>query len=386
MNFVWCGVLFVMIFMTVYVWLKKRFVFKILLFSLIQRSKIKTVPRKKTNHIFVCIADHFEPGYAEASMELQRQRVDAWVNKFPELVKKHFDSGGNPPRHTWFFPPHYDLDEHLKKIVGLCKHGLGEIELHFHHNRVAPFPDTQETFTKKIENAIASYSRFGIFPFFEGKYRFCFVHGDWALDNSRGNKFCGINNEIQILSRLGCYADFTFPSLCGSQPDKFNSIYYAKDDPLKPKSYNTGADVKVGGKTDGDLMIIQGILGLRLTNRPRTLFVAVEDCDISNSNKPTKDRVDFWIRNGISVVGRPECKFIKIHTHGAWEGCMGALLGFSFDDMCSHLERKYNDGKNYKLYYVTSREMYNIIKAVESGRDNNFDDYRDFLIPKPFFI
>ncbi|MFC1668272.1 hypothetical protein ACFL1T_02660 [Chlamydiota bacterium] len=334
--------------------------------------------------IFLCIADHFEPGYGDASIEKQRQRVDRWVFDCPKLAKKHCDIDGYPPKHTWFFPPHYDIDKHLEKLVLLCIQGLGEIELHFHHNRVEPFPDTAETFEKKIQNCINSFSRFNIFSKDStGKSRFGFIHGDWALDNSRGDKFCGINNELEILSRLGCYADFTFPALYESQPKLLNRIFYAKDNPLKPKSYNTGREVAVGSKDYGDLLIIQGILGIRFLKRINSFFMAIEDSSISNANPPTEKRIDYWINNGISIKGRSHVKFIKLHTHGAWEGSMESLLGRAADNMHSYLESKYNDGKNYRLHYVTAREMYNIIKGLEIGMEENPVDYRDFLVSKP---
>lgn len=334
--------------------------------------------------ILFCIVDHFEPGYGEADSETERRRLDVWVEKYPLLASMHRDYDGKLPQHTWFFPPHYDRQDHLERLIKLCRQGYGEIELHYHHNRVPPYPDNSQTFEKKIRDCIKNYSRFGIFPEDKtGKKRYGFIHGDWALDNSRGNKLCGINDEIQILARTGCYADFTFPSQYESQPRKINAIYYAKDDPLRPKSYDTGQNVKVNRKPDGDLMIIQGILGVRLVKRIQSLFIAIEDSDMSNSNPPTRNRIDYWVKNSIAIVGRPNVRFIKLHTHGAWEGCNEALLGKAAEDMYSYLESRYNDGKNFRLHYVTAREMYNIIKATEDGKAGNLGEYRNYLLGEP---
>ena len=45
-------------------------------------------------------------------------------------------------------------------------------------------------------------------------------------------RWCGLNNEIGLLCRLGCYADFTFPSAPSeTQPAMVNAIYYSRDDP-----------------------------------------------------------------------------------------------------------------------------------------------------------
>jgi hypothetical protein len=51
--------------------------------------------------------------------------------------------------------------------------------------------------------------------------------------------------------------------------------------------------------------------------------------------------------------------------------------------MFSYLETRYNDGSDWRLHYVSAREMYNIVKAAEAGRAGDPGQYRDFLIPRP---
>jgi hypothetical protein len=62
---------------------------------------------------------------------------------------------------------------------------------------------------------------------------------------------------------------------------------------------------------------------------------------------------------------------------------MDTLLGPKMDAMHEHLERVYNDGKNFVLHYVSARETYNIIKAAEAGKQGNPADYRDFELAPP---
>jgi hypothetical protein len=62
---------------------------------------------------------------------------------------------------------------------------------------------------------------------------------------------------------------------------------------------------------------------------------------------------------------------------------MDTLLGAAAHAMHDHLERVYNDGVNHILHYVTAREMYNIIKAAEAGKDGNPNAWRDFELPVP---
>lgn len=62
---------------------------------------------------------------------------------------------------------------------------------------------------------------------------------------------------------------------------------------------------------------------------------------------------------------------------------MDTLLGDPMHAMHDHLETTYNDGQRHVLHYVTSREMYNIIKAAEAGMQGNPARYRDFELPPP---
>lgn len=337
----------------------------------------------KPAHILFCFVDHFEPGWNEADLALQRQRVDAWVEGYPVFARQFTDSDGYHPRHTWFYPPHYFREEHILKLLTLCRQGFGEIELHLHHSRMPPFPDSSETLRRKILDCIHLYSRYGIFKTTVNgrrQLRYAFIHGDWALDNSR-HGYCGVNDEIMILKETGCYADFTFPSyMIESQPRLINSIYYATDEPDSPKSYDTGERVRVGGRTVGDLLMIQGPLGFRWRGRRSPFFPSVDDGEISSNNPPTPPRVDFWIRTGIAVVGRPEWIIVKVFTHGAPQREHPTLLGDGIRSMHSFLRDKYNDGERYVLHYVTARELFNIVKAAEAGHSGNPGGYRDYLL------
>ena len=72
-----------------------------------------------------------------------------------------------------------------------------------------------------------------------------------------------------MLRDLGCFADFTFPSLWQvSQPPFVNNIYEATDDD-RPKSYDHGAPLRAGVTPMGDLLIFQGPLVLAPGPRPQ---------------------------------------------------------------------------------------------------------------------
>jgi len=198
-----------------------------------------------------------------------------------------------------FFPPHYHRNNNLQELVSLCECGYGEIELHLHHGKTNP--DTPENLENTLKQCVEEYSYFGIFGSEKNKKKYGFIHGESALDNSLNGISCGVNNEIQILKNTGCYADFTFPSLSMSNPIKVNSIYYAIDNPIKPKSYNVGINVRRSNKKRGDLMIIQGPL-YPAFKKERILGLRMEGVNINGRPPKTKRDIDLWVNTNIHVT------------------------------------------------------------------------------------
>jgi hypothetical protein len=335
-----------------------------------------------TRHLIFCFVDHYEPHVGRVDDATARRRLEAWLEQYPRIADRHGDISGRPPTHSFFYP--YDELEpgELRDLAALCAAGYGELEIHLHHR-----DDTSETLRQKLRAAIEQWQAVGALGRWPGTERpaFGFIHGNWALDNCRiedGRNFCGVNDELTVLAEEGCYADFTFPALFHTaQPRQANSIYYAHDDPRRPKSHDRGAPVRVGGTPSGHLMIVQGPLGL--CRRPGRFLPRPEDGDVTGSNPATPERIDAWVRADIHVPGRPEWVFVKVHTHGAAVGNLSGLLDGGFDALFTDLESRYNDGRRWRLHYVTAREMYNLIKAAEAGHAGDPSAYRDFAIAPP---
>ena len=345
---------------------------------------------KDNIHIMFAFVDHFEPGNQNATPEQQIERIDAWVKRYPELASKHQDSDGVFPQHTFFFPPHYDTQDHLQRIVKLCSAGFGEVEMHLHHDRHGTWPDDEVSLEKKILDCIEAYSRYGVFCLPDGRKAYGFIHGDWALSNSLKNgEHCGVNDEVSILVKTNCYADFTFPISNEAQPRMANTIFYGQSNSLYPKGYNKSAiPAKSGVKGSKGLLFIQGIIGLCWRSRMHLFKLSIEQSNISSDDFPSPARINYWVNKSIHVKGKPSWIFIKVHCHGAGaiERDREILLGKSFDDMCVYLESKYNDGKRYFLHYVSARELYNIVKAAEDGKEGNPNLYRDYIIPRYSYL
>jgi len=328
-------------------------------------------------HIMFSLVDHFEPKRGNVGRELEEKRVDTWIEKYEQLATRHRDADNLHPRHSIFYPQEEYETGHLEKLTALCEKGFGEVEIHLHHDN-----DTAEKLRHKIRVYKEKLIRHNLLSRDEkGEVRYAFIHGNWALDNSRKDgRWCGVNNELEVLRDTGCYADFTLPSApSDTQTVKINSIYYAKDTP-EPKSHNRGIDVEVDKTPSGDLMIIQGPLALNWRKRKFGIIPRIENSDISYNNPPTSRRVDLWVNQSISIIGKPDWLFVKVHTHGLWDDNLKdehfKNLGIMFD----YLGKRYNDGIKYKLHYVTAREMYNIIKAGEAGEGGDPCGCRDYLL------
>jgi hypothetical protein len=336
-----------------------------------------------TRHLMFCCADHFEPRWENPSYETECARVARWRSDYPRLCAGHYDADGRAPVHTFFYPEEEYRSEHIHALVELCREGLAELEVHLHHDHDtdAGLREKLRRFTDVLAHRHDALSRDPL----TGQPRWGFIHGNWALDNSHPTaNFCGVNNELQVLAGEGCYADFTLPSAPSPcQTRTINSIYYATDDPSRPKSHDTGQRVRVGGSAVGDLMIIQGPLGLNWRSRRFAILPRIENADLRTTSLPGASRVDAWVNTGVHVQGRPEWVFVKVHTHGAPERDVNVLLGEAMASMFGYLESRYNNGRQWKLHYVSAREMYNIIKAAEADCSGDPGRFRDYLIPRP---
>lgn len=328
----------------------------------------------------LAIADHFEPAHGGASAIEQERRVRRWETEFPRLAGAYRDADGRPPRHTFFFPLEQYDPALLDRLARLDQQGYGEVEIHVHHDG-----DTSSNLLHALTGfAHVLSSRHGLLsrsP--EGTARFGFVHGDWALDNSHPTgRFCGVNDELTVLRKAGCYADFTMPCApAASQTRTVNALYYAVDDPSRPKSHDRGPRVRVGvPPPENGLLMVQGPLLIDWRHRKRGVLPRLDNGAITRKNPPTLHRFARWIDAGISVEGRPEWIFIKLHAHGAINAGADVMLGPAMAAFHADLNRYFQDRQEWQLHYVTGREMANIILAAEAGEDGNPGEFRDYRL------
>lgn len=315
-------------------------------------------------HVFVCVADHFEPERNHAGLDLQRRRVDRWLTEYPRTVDSCSDSRGRPPQHTFFYPIECYIAEHLEKLAQLVRAGYGDVEVHLHHD-----DDNAQSLRELLLRSVETlHDRHGLLHRDKsGQIRYGFIHGNWALDNSHPEGcYCGVNNELTVLRETGCYADFTMPAAPhAAQTRTINSIYYAIDDPDRPKSHDTGIKSRTGVASPPDgLLMIQG--PLLVTHAKPWQKPRIENGNVCGSQPLSETRIDHWLRARVIVADHPQWQFIKLHTHGAPE--TNADVWLSPDATRFHQElREAADRRGFKYYYVTAREMALIVAQAERG-------------------
>jgi len=333
--------------------------------------------------ILFAIVDHFEPLHGAVPHSTGLRRVQAWRGRYPSAVAPFTDADGLHPRHTFFFPIEQYQAEYLDPLAELTAMGLAEVEVHLHHDgdSAAHLREELEGFTTTL------HERHGLLSKDEaGTVRYGFIHGNWALGNSLpGGRWCGVDDELDVLRGTGCYADFTLPAAPSpAQTRTVNQIYYADTAPAGPKAHDRGTRAAAGRQpVSSRLLLVQGPLALNWRRARWGVVPRLESGTLDARNPPAADRFAQWLSCGISVAGRPEWVFVKVHSHGAPEPNAEALLGPATAAFHRHVLDRFNDGVRYRLHYVTAREMANIVRAAEEGKTGNAGDYRDFSLPRP---
>ena len=84
------------------------------------RRELGRVARRQPDgpiDILFSICDHYEPDHGGVPMNRERERVAAWVRRYPEMLDRFRDADGHPPQHSFFFPAEVYRAEHLDQLA-----------------------------------------------------------------------------------------------------------------------------------------------------------------------------------------------------------------------------------------------------------------------------
>ena len=338
-------------------------------------------------HVIVALADHFEPAFLPekpdgfAPLAVQEARMDRWCADYPAALSPWRDSDGRPFQRTYFYPAEQYIPSIIDRLQAHCAQGWGDVELHLHHGVAAP--DTSENTRRTIVEFRDRLVSHGCLSRWDGAGppRYAFVHGNWALANSAGGRACGVDDEMQILAETGCYADLTLPSAPDiAQVLKINSIYECRLPLNRRAPHRRGADLRVGRPPERWPIMVQGPLGLNFERRIHGLPAPqIENSAITARYLPSMNRFRLWRRANITVLGRPDWIFVKLHAHGMDPRDASAMFGAPMQHFLRDLTAAASAG-DFDLHFATAREMVNIILAACDGRQGNPGEYRDYRL------
>jgi hypothetical protein len=350
------------------------------------RQAFRPKPEAGGTHLMVMVANHFEPSWHKDKLPLswteQRKRVDKWAlqaNRIGRVIRDHDDT---PFRHTNFFPAEQSDSLLLEKITEIQSDGVGEVEIHLHHG--VQKPDNEENLRRTLiefrDLLSDEYNLLSKNPV-TGKTTYGFVHGNLALANSKNDKCCGVDSEMQILAETGCYADFTLPAVPEeSQVAKINAIYQCGHPLHERAPHRSGNDLSIGDNPSLPI-IVNGPIVFDWRRRWHGIPKPRVDDGILAANYPLDlHRLNHWRSTNICVQGRPEWVFIKLYCHGFFDHDNSQMIGEQAEIFWEKVLEESARTNEFKLHFVSARETFNIIQAALDEKFGNPDLYRDYCL------
>jgi hypothetical protein len=218
-----------------------------------------------------------------------------------------------------------------------------------------------------------------------GDPMYAFVHGNNALGNSASGKFCGVNEEVQILSETGCYADMTLPSApAESQMPVINQIYECGLSLNEKMPHRQGKRVEVSGNNESEPqlpLIVTGPLIFNWTRRIKGFPVPrIEDGALAANQPMNLPRFRRWMNANVTVKGRSEWVFVKLYCHGFFDYDRSACIGEDARRFFSEIIENGEKSSEYKVHFASAREAFNIILAAMDGAAGDPNDYRNYRL------
>lgn len=337
-------------------------------------------------HVVVTIADHFEPSWSasgHADIKTQIERLQAYHKMARKTGDAVRDIDGTKFRHTNFFPAEQYHPDLLDIMAEMQAEGLGEVEVHLHHG--VEQPDTAENLRAALvefRDMLAERHKCLSRMDGEGQPMYAFVHGNLALANSCGGQYCGVDNEMAILTETGCYADLTLPSAPDrTQVAMINQIYEYGGDPNQAVPHRTGKRVRVNGIEPVLPLIFTGPLVFNWTRRIKGVPVPrIEDGALVANQPADIARLKRWMSANVTVAGRPDVIFVKLYCHGFFDYDQSACIGDGARRFFSEIIEYGAGNGNFDVHFASAREAFNIASAIIDGERGVPGRYRDYRL------
>ncbi|MFM9903214.1 MAG: hypothetical protein ACKVQJ_01430 [Pyrinomonadaceae bacterium] len=341
----------------------------------------QTVFEKK--HVIITIANHFEPAWSENGELAHRSQIDrlkAYHKMARETGEAVVDADGTKFRHTNFYPAEQYHPEILDIMAEMQAEGLGEVEIHLHHG--VERPDTAENLKKTLlgfRDTLAEKHKCLSQMDGKGDPMYAFVHGNLALANSCGGRYCGVDNEMEILRDTGCYADMTLPSAPDqSQVAVINQIYECGLPVGKAVPHARGNRVRVNGNAPQLPLIFTGPLVFNWTRRIKGVPVPrIEDGALTANQGLDKSRFRRWTAANVTVAGKTDWIFVKLYCHGFFDHDQSMCIGDEAKRFFGEIIETGEKTGAYSIHFASAREAFNIAGAAIEGKRGNPNAFRN---------
>lgn len=337
-------------------------------------------------HVIFVVANHFEPSWKAQGfhdLDSQLRRLDAYHKLARATGEAVRDVDGTKFRHTNFYPAEqYDF-RLLEKMAEMQAERLGDVEVHLHHG--VEKPDTAENLRKSLvefRDVLAEQHKCLSRLDGAGKPMYAFVHGNLALANSCGGKFCGVDEEMQILQETGCYVDMTLPSAPDeTQVPVINQIYECGLPLMEKVPHRQGIRTRVYGNQPQLPLIFQGPLIFNWTRRIKGLPIPRLDDGALVHNQPMDlARLNRWLSANVTVEGKSDWVFVKLYCHGFFDADQSACIGEDAQRFFGEIVENGERTGKYKVHFATAREAFNMVAAAIDGRKGTPHEFRDYRL------
>jgi hypothetical protein len=337
-------------------------------------------------HVIVTVANHFEPAWSASGNlddKSQLRRLKDYRKLAAATGHAVRDVDGTKFRHTNFYPAEQYHPDILDIMADMQADGLGEVEVHLHHG--VERPDTPENLERQLvefRDVVAERHRCLSRMAGDDQPKWAFVHGNLALANSCGGRFCGVDSEMEILARTGCYADMTLPSAPDqSQVGVINQIYECGHPLDQAVPHRDGCRLGMNWSDPQLPLIMQGPLIFNWTRTIKSIPVPrIDDGALAANQGLDGARFRRWMSANVTVAGRSDLVFIKLYCHGFFDDdqsvCIGEEARRFFGDLVEGGERT---GK-YSIHFASARETFNIAMAASQGFMGDPHLYRDHIL------
>ena len=334
-------------------------------------------------HVIITVANHFEPAWSangDLDLKSQVERLKSYHKLARSTGEAVRDSDGTKFRHTNFYPAEQYHPQILEIMAEMQAEGLGETEVHLHHG--VDKPDTEQNLRSSLldfRDTLADRHKMLSRMNGEGDPMYAFVHGNLALANSCGGRFCGVDNEMRVLQETGCYADMTLPSAPDqSQISVINQIYQCGGPMDEAVPHRTGKRLYVNGNHLQLPLIFTGPLVFNWTRTIKGIPVPrIEDGALTANQGLSDARFRRWLSANVTIAGRPDWVFVKLYCHGFFDADQSTCIGEDAKAFFSNIVEAGEKSGEYSVHFASAREMYNIALAATEWKQGNPHEYRD---------